>query len=129
MRIAVTSQNLKTITGHAGKTRKFILYAVEADGSPVEVERLRLPKEMSFHEFQGEGPHPIDGVDVLITAGCGANFTRKLAARGIEVVTTGETDPFAAVDAYVHGRPLAPAAPHDEHECRHATSRTVAGPH
>ena len=29
MKIAVTSQNRKTVTGHAGKCRKFWIYEVE----------------------------------------------------------------------------------------------------
>ena len=28
MRIGVTSQNFRTITGHAGKTRRFLIYDV-----------------------------------------------------------------------------------------------------
>jgi hypothetical protein len=65
MKIAVTSQNFRTITGHAGKTRRFLVY--EAEGSEVrEIQRLDLPKEQSFHELPGDAAHPIDGVDVLI---------------------------------------------------------------
>ena len=40
MRIAVTSQNLRTITGHAGKTRRFIVFEAEPGREPVEVDRL-----------------------------------------------------------------------------------------
>jgi hypothetical protein len=58
MRIAVTSQNFKTITGHAGKTRRFLVYETVGVESPVEIERLDLPQEMSIHEYQGED-HPL----------------------------------------------------------------------
>jgi hypothetical protein len=46
------------------------------------------PGPISLHEFSGEGSHPIDTLDVLITANCGAGFLRKMAAHGIQVITT-----------------------------------------
>lgn len=119
MRIAVTSQNFRTITGHAGKTRRFLVFETQGDAPPQEVERLDLPREMSFHEFHGDGPHPVDGVDVVITAGCGAGFARRLAGRGIRVAVTQLEDPLAAVQAYADGNllPVDPVqmAGHDHH--------------
>ena len=107
MRVAVTSQNFRTITGHAGKTRRFIIYEADESGQPQEVERLDLPKEMSMHAWPG-GPHPIDVVDVLVTASCGEGFVRKMAARNIRVIRTSETDPVAAARAVFAGEPLPP---------------------
>lgn len=98
MKIGVTSQNFRTVTGHAGKTRRFLIYEIDGEGNPVEVDRLDLPKDMSMHEWKG-GPHPIDVVDVLITAGSGEGFVNKMAQRNIRVVRTDETDPEAAVRA------------------------------
>lgn len=113
MKIAITSQNFRTITGHAGKTRRFLVYEAGPGQEPVEVERLDLPKEMAFHAFRGDGPHPVDGADVVVTAGCGAGFPKRLAARGIRVVVTGETDPVAAARAVAHGEPLPPPQAHE----------------
>lgn len=116
MRIAVTSRNFKTVTGHAGKTRRFLIYEAQPRSEPVEVERLDLPREMSFHEFAG-GPHPVDGVRALLTGGAGDGFVRKLAARGIRVFVTGETDPVRAVKGFVQGRVPAPVQhQHDHHD-------------
>lgn len=56
MKIAVTSQNYRTVTPHAGKTRRFLVYDVSPDRVPTEVERLDLPRDMSLHEFHGDGP-------------------------------------------------------------------------
>lgn len=111
MKIAVTSQNFRTITGHAGKTRRFLVYDQDTEGGWKEMERLDLPKEMSMHEFTG-GSHPIDVVDVLITAGCGDGFIRKMATRGIDVVQTAETDPLTAVEKLMKGEFLPPAQAH-----------------
>ena len=114
MKVAVTSQNFRTITGHAGKTRRFLVY--EAEGGEVrEVRRLDLPREQSFHEIAGDAAHPIDGVDVLITASCGDHFVTRLARRGIRVLATKETDPENAVRLVSTGRPLPPAEPHEHH--------------
>jgi predicted Fe-Mo cluster-binding NifX family protein len=112
MRIGVTSQNFRTITGHAGKTRRFLIYEADGHSEPREVERLDLPKEMSLHAYHGED-HPIYGLQVVITAGCGAGFAQRLTRRGVRVVTTSHTDPSSAAAAVAAGRPLPPAAPHD----------------
>ncbi len=101
MKIAVTSQNFRTVTGHAGRARRFLLFDVAADGTITEAGRLDLPIEQSFHEWRGSAPHPIDGVDVLISAEFGEGFAARMARRGIEAVMTTETEPLAAVRDYV----------------------------
>lgn len=111
MRIAVGSQNYRTVTPHGGRTRRFLVYEVPAEGEPAEVERLDLPKELAFHEFHGDGPHPLDTVDVLIVGSAGPGFIRRLGARGITAVTTSEEDPATAVKAWRDGT-LPPAPPH-----------------
>ena len=119
IRIAVTSQNFRTITAHAGKTRRFLVYEGEMGGGPArEVERVDLPKEMSFHEYHGED-HPMYAIDVLITGGAGQGIVRRLASRGVRVIATSETDPVSAVDAVLAGRDLPPAVPDDEHAKGH----------
>lgn len=118
MRIAITSQNFRTITGHAGKARRFMVFETAGDGGLFQAGSIDLPRTMSIHEHPSNLPHPIDGIDVLVTSGCGDGFRRKMAARGIEVVTTAEADPLAAAAAVAEGRALPPAASHeDEHEC------------
>jgi predicted Fe-Mo cluster-binding NifX family protein len=110
MKIAIASQNRKTVTGHAGMSRRFVVWEAADGGEPVEVERLDLPKEMAFHNFHGQGPHPLDVADVLIVASCGAGFAGRMAARGIRVVQTAETDPVKAVRDFLAGT-LAPPDP------------------
>lgn len=114
MRIAIASQNFRTITGHGGKTRRWLIYETSEDSQPTEVERLDLPREMAFHDFHGDGPHPIDGVDILMVASAGDGFVRRLEARGITVVLTGETDPVQAVADYLRGEVKTPQR-HEHH--------------
>jgi predicted Fe-Mo cluster-binding NifX family protein len=123
MKIGITSQNFRTITGHAGKSRRFIVLSPQADGSLQEVERLDLPKEMSMHEFHGTS-HPLYDLDVLITGGAGAGFIRHLGAYGVKVVATAETDPLKAASDFVAGRPLPPPAP-DDHDHRHGQPQMI----
>jgi predicted Fe-Mo cluster-binding NifX family protein len=111
MKIGVTSQNFRTITGHAGRTRRFLVY--EWSGAEIrELDRLDLPKEMAMHEFRGDS-HPLAELDVLITGGAGQGFVRRMAAQGVRVVATAETDPMKAVSELVAGRPLPPPMPHE----------------
>ena len=101
MKIAVTSQNFRTVTPHAGRTRRFLIYEAAAGGEPVEVDRLDLPKELSMHEFHADGPHPLDAIDVIIAGSFGGGFATRVAARGIVAVATDLTDPVEAVKEYL----------------------------
>lgn len=116
MKIAVSSQNFRTVTSHAGKARRFIVFDLATQCTPREVERLDLPREFALHEYRGLD-HPLFAMDAVITGSAGDGFVRRLGARGIEVVLTGETDPLQAVRDYVAGV-VKPPLPH-EHDHGH----------
>lgn len=118
MRIAVTSQNRRDITEHAGRCRNFWVF--EVDGLRI-VNRslLEIPKEASFHDAPANAPHPLDGVDLLIAGGLGGGLKARLARRGIEALVTTEMRPESAVRAWLDGR-LPPSGPRaHEHGCVH----------
>ncbi|MEJ2345335.1 MAG: NifB/NifX family molybdenum-iron cluster-binding protein [Gammaproteobacteria bacterium] len=123
MKIAVTSQNRRTISNHAGRCRRFWIYEVQEDRIQSK-ELLEIPKEESFHESSPHAPHALDTVDVLICGSMGNGLQRRLAARGIDARTTAETDPDRAVAAYMAGT-LPPGAPHD-HQHGHQHGHHVA---
>ena len=102
MKIAVTSQNRRTITEHAGKCRKFWIYEVE-DGQIASKALLELPIEQSFHESSPRESHPLDAVQVLIAGSMGSGLSHRLAAKGIAALITSETDPDRAVITYLDG--------------------------
>jgi len=108
MKIAVASQNRREVTGHTGRCRKFWVYRIE-QARVRDRALLELPREQAFHESAPHQPHPLDGVDVLISGGMGTGLMRRLAARGIEGLVTSETDPDTAVASYLAGR-LPPGA-------------------
>jgi predicted Fe-Mo cluster-binding NifX family protein len=114
MRIAVTSQNFRSITGHAGKSRRFIVYEVAAGADPAEVERLDLPKELSVHEYHGDD-HPLYqlGLDAILTGSAGHGFVQRMARQGIRVLATSETDIPSALDKLATGQPLPAPLPHE----------------
>lgn len=100
LRIAVTSQNRKTVTEHAGKCRKFWIYQTHA-GEVVDKSLLELSLEQSLHEWDASGKHPLESVDVLITASAGDGMRSRLAAWGVETVVTDQTDPDAVVASFL----------------------------
>ena len=110
MRIAIASQNFRTITGHAGKTRRFLLFEALPDTPAQEIGRIDLPKEMALHGFSDAEPHPLDTVDALIVGSAGEGFVRRMARRGVRVLLTSETDPLRAATALVAGT-LTPPMP------------------
>lgn len=103
MKIAVSSQNRREITGHAGRCRKFWIYEIE-DQQTKGKELLELPKEQSFHESSPQTAHPLDDVTVMISGGMGQGMLRRLAAKGIVGIITEEKEPDSAVKAYLAGR-------------------------
>ena len=100
LKIAVTSQNRKTVTEHAGKCRKFWIYDVK-EGLVIGKTLLELSIEQSLHESPAGQAHPLDAVNVLITAGMGSGLQQRLSQRGIQGVVTSQEDPDQAVAAYL----------------------------
>jgi predicted Fe-Mo cluster-binding NifX family protein len=113
MKIAVSSQNFRTITGHGGKSRRFLIFEADGSAAPKEIDRLDLPMDMSLHDYHG-ADHPLfqAGVDVVITGSCGNGFVQRLGRQGIRVFATAATDPADAAAMVAAGQDLPPAAPH-----------------
>jgi len=100
MKIAVTSQNRKLVTKHAGRCRRFWVYRVE-EGQVADKSLLELSKEQSFHDSEPDAPHPLDTVDVLLVGGMGPGLAQRLARKGIQVQVVTETDPDKAVQHFL----------------------------
>ncbi len=107
MKFAVTSQDFRSITPHAGKCTRFLLFEAGPGQEPVETGRLDLSDEMTIHSFAG-GKHPLDEVKVLIVGSAGQCFIERMQARGVVTVQAPDMEPRVAVAAYVAGllRPL-----------------------
>jgi len=115
--IAVTSQNRKTITGHAGRCRKFWLYPVQ-DGVVGERRLLELAKEQVFHGSH-DTPPGLEDITVFISQGMGQGMLSRLQRMGVTAWMTRETDPDAAVQAFLRGEPSAEFAEDEHHHHEH----------
>lgn len=102
MQIAITSQNRRTITEHAGKCRKFWIYDIQQDAI-ADRRLVELPIEQSFHASHGL-PAPLEGVEVLISRGMGGNLYHRLIALGIQPMLTEEQDPEQAIADFLSGK-------------------------
>lgn len=113
MKIAVTSQNRKTITEHAGRCRKFWVFNIE-NNKIIDKELIELPKEQAFHESSPHDPHPLDDIDVLITGGMGQGLIMRLEQKSINGLLTKESNPEKAVLLFLNGS-LKSGLPHQHH--------------
>lgn len=114
MDIAVASRDGRTVAGHIGKCADWIVFKVSVpqreDAMPAvrEKERVSLPKELVFHHYRDDKPHPLKRCAAVIGTSAGESFVSKMHRRGIEVVLTAESDPATAVADYVR-RNVTPA--------------------
>ncbi|MDG4574539.1 MAG: hypothetical protein P9C36_01460 [Defluviicoccus sp.] len=107
LKIIVSSQDGRTVSGHAGQTKQWLVFETDKSGTPSLAERIALTPAQVFHRFQGPGPHPLDGAHVLITRFAGEGFVAKMGKRGVKVRQTREADAVKAVADFLAGR-LAP---------------------
>ena len=103
MQIAVSSQNRKTITEHAGKCRKFWIYKIDK-GEISDKRLLELPMEHTLHASHHQLPGPLAAISVLISGSIGAGLHHRLMQAGIQPIITMEESPDMAVAAYLEGR-------------------------
>ena len=109
MKIAIATQDFAKVSGHAGQARQWLLYDLSqhhANRLLPAPQRIDLDKDQVLHVFADDGPHPLDGVDVLIAASAGDGFIRHMRKRGADVLLTGETDPAVAITRILAGEAL-----------------------
>lgn len=108
MKFAIaTKDNWSKVSGHAGKTPDWLLFDCQP-GQPIpEPLCIRLGKEQLPHYFRDEGPHPLDGIEVVVSASAGDGYIRRMKKRGAAVLLTGETDPRIALQKVLAGEALA----------------------
>jgi len=117
--IAVAVGEDGNIAPHAGRASKWMVYVVGAESDTSLAWTLDLTEIGCLHEWhvRGDGNrHPLHSVDVAIAGSAGEGVIRRLSERNTELVTTTETSPLKAVEAYRVGN-LAEGLPHDEQQC------------
>lgn len=109
MKIAIATRNYLEVSGHAGQTKEWLLYDLgqHRPGTLLPApHRIELAKEQVLHVFKDDGPHPLDGVAVVVAASAGDGFIRHMKARGADVLLTGESDPAIAITRILAGEAL-----------------------
>lgn len=109
MKIAIATKEFTTVSGHAGQTRQWLLYDLSSHRANQLLpapSRIDLDKAQVLHTFADDGPHPLDGVDLVVCASAGDGFVRHMKQRGAEVLVTGETDPAIAITRILAGEAL-----------------------
>jgi predicted Fe-Mo cluster-binding NifX family protein len=96
LRIAVSSQNLKTVTGHAGRCRRFWIYEIRENRLAGRT-LCELTPEQTLHSAPLAERHPLAGVHVMITANVTPFLYQRLARAGIRPFVTDEPDPDKAL--------------------------------
>ncbi len=110
--IALTTQNRRHVTPHAGRCRHFMVKRV-GDGCEGEWESRVLAKEQTLFSCTEGLPDPIRDVDVIITAGAGPGLQARLARHGVQLIITDILLPEQALAAWREGHlevPLPPPA-------------------
>lgn len=100
MKIAIASQNRRTLTAHAGKCLHFFVVDTAAAGAR---ESVCLSPGQSLHVWSGKGEHPLGGVDVVVAASLGQGVASKLQSRGIRALATSERDPESIIAGVLDG--------------------------
>ncbi|WP_295388978.1 hypothetical protein [uncultured Thiodictyon sp.] len=104
MKIAIATKDFTRVAGHAGQARHWLLY--DSDASAPEPLRIELAKMQVFHHWEGDGPHPLDGVSVIVAGSAGDGFRRRMDKRSIDVLLTGESAADRVLTAVLNGEVL-----------------------
>ena len=120
-KVAITSQNKKTITGHAGKCRHFYIYTIDTEGN-FEKELIDLAKDETLHHTFHDDPSPnphnyLYDMDIILTESMGQSAVVKLATQNVTVYSIQETDPELAIKKLIEGtlEAFAPVSNHKSH--------------
>ncbi len=120
MKVAVVSDDFKTLSGKVGKARRFLMYEADRTSQPVLEKRIELPEHIpAFHDLHDDNEtlHPLDGT-LLLTAEAGEGFRERMQRRAITVVITSERDPEQAIKLMLMGTlPELPPTPHRDGAC------------
>jgi predicted Fe-Mo cluster-binding NifX family protein len=121
MKVAISYQNGRNVSGHAGRCNRFKVYTIQ-DNKIASSEDLEFSDEIVFHNVFHDrvipfNEHPLHGIDVIITGSMGSGFVAKMAMNGIKAVGTSERDADKAMGDYLNGTlvMVEPSAHHHHH--------------
>jgi predicted Fe-Mo cluster-binding NifX family protein len=99
MKIAIASQNRRTVSSHAGKCTHF--WVIDSvDGSCISL--TLSPEQMLFQASDLVG-HPLQQVDVVLAASAGQALEQRLGTISTQLFLTEQSDPLLASKAWLMG--------------------------
>lgn len=102
MKIAVASSDFHSVSGHAGRAKRWLVFTIDENSAVSAPQQLELPGEQVFHYVEeNSGPHPLDAIDAVITLSAGEGFVKHMEKRGATVALTAEKDATKAVHDYL----------------------------
>jgi len=106
LKVAITAQNRKTISSHAGACRNYFIYTINNDKTYTR-ELLELAKDESlkftFHDDESDNPqNKMFKMDVILTGGIGQGGVRRLASNGVTALIIKETEPDVAIEKFLN---------------------------
>ncbi|MBK1686433.1 NifB/NifX family molybdenum-iron cluster-binding protein [Rubrivivax gelatinosus] len=112
MRVAIAvDETMQQISGHAGQCRHWLIYDCRAGQALAEPAAVELTREQLPHHFKDDGPHPLQGCEILVVGSAGDGFVRHMAGWGAQVLRTGERDPRLALQRLIAGEPAVDTRP------------------
>jgi predicted Fe-Mo cluster-binding NifX family protein len=122
-RVAITAQNKKKISGHAGHCKNYLVYTIDDSGSYTHKLITLEDNETlhyTFHDDPSPKPHNIIfDMDVLLTQGIGQGAINRLAERNVTAYIIEEEEPEIAIKKLIDGtlEAFAPVNHRDSHGC------------
>jgi len=112
MKIAIASDDRKTISAHFGRTRGFVIFEIE--GKEIKKQEYRdntftshaRGLEGANHAINRHGPiiEALKDCQVIISHGMGRRIYDDLKNAGIEVFVTDEIDVKSALNLFIAGQ-------------------------
>lgn len=128
--VAVTSQNKKTVTKHAGECRNYLIYTIDnnkiTSKKVLELQDNEILK-YTFHEDKSSNPkNLLYDVDILLTGSIGPGGVNRLANQNVTAYVIQEKDPDAAIDKLIKGT-LEAFAPVSHHKNNNVPCKNCEG--
>lgn len=106
MKIAIATDEFRTVAGHAGQASDWLLYDCRPDTGPGTAQRISLERAQVFHHWASNSAHPLDGIEVIVARSAGDGFLRRMQKRGVAVLLTSETNAETALRCVLAGEAL-----------------------
>ena len=106
MKIAMATDDGVRLAGHAGQARHWVVFDCQPGLALPSPQPVELSATQVFHHWKDAGPHPLDDVDIIVARSAGDGFLRRMQARGVNVLLTGENEVAAALQRVLAGEAL-----------------------